>query len=283
MNNLFITKYTLIVITFIFSLTQMSCSTSDNETLIPDNQLPELKIVGQATLDNDHLKAEVLAENEFKQGYNVFYIKLTDLQTNKTIQNATVSVNPMMSMKMDNGMIHKHSSPSTQPKADNGLYKGAFFFTMASTPMGDWNIELTTTIAGKQSLLSIPITVSDNKYGEIIYKRTNALKLADGSRIILSYVDPLKPKVGTNDLQIAIHTTADMMTFSEANDFTVQMTTEMPSMGHGSPNNTNPVSVSAGLYKGKVNFTMPGDWKLHFKLLKNGVTVAEDLPVELYF
>lgn len=283
MNNLFITKYTLIVIAFIFSLTQMSCSTSDNETLTPDNQLPELKVIGQATLANDHLKAEVLAENEFKQGYNVFYIKLTDLQTNKTIQNATVSVNPMMSMKMDNGMIHKHSSPSIQPKSENGLLKGAFFFTMASTPMGDWNIELTATISGKQSLLSIPVIVSDNKYGEIIYKRTNTLKLADGSRIILSYVDPLKPKVGTNDLQIAIHTTTDMMAFSEANDFTVQMTTEMPSMGHGSPNNVNPVAVSGGLYKGKVNFTMPGDWKLHFKLLKNGTTVAEDLPVDLYF
>ncbi|MNE42916.1 hypothetical protein D3C80_1370670 [compost metagenome] len=107
--------------------------------------------------------------------------------------------------------------------------------------------------------------------------------MADGSRIILSYVDPLKPKVGTNDLQIAIHTTTDMMTFSEANDFTVQMATEMPSMGHGSPNNVNPVAVSGGLYKGKVNFTMPGDWKLHFKLLKNGVTITEDLSTELYF
>ncbi|MNS54976.1 hypothetical protein D3C72_877970 [compost metagenome] len=286
MNTLYITKYTLIAITFIFSLTQMSCSKRSDEAIVPDNQLPELSVIGQATLATEGIKAEILAENEFKQGYNVFYIKLTDLQTNKTIEKANISVNPMMSMKMDNGMIHKHSSPSIQPKSDNttqGLVKGAFFFTMASTATGDWVIEVNATVANKQYQLTIPVTVSNNKYGEVIYKRTNTLKLADGSRIILSYMEPVKPKVGTNDLQLAIHTTNDMMTFSEAADFTVEMVTEMPSMGHGSPNNVNPVAISSGLYKGKVNFTMPGDWKLHFKLLKNGVAIAEDLPVELYF
>ncbi|MNR44863.1 hypothetical protein D3C85_1636520 [compost metagenome] len=48
------------------------------------------------------------------------------------------------------------------------------------------------------------------------------------------------------------------------------MTPEMPSMGHGSPNNVEPVITKNGIYKGKVNFTMTGDWKINFVLAKGG-------------
>jgi len=46
----------------------------------------------------------------------------------------------------------------------------------------------------------------------------------------------------------------------------------MPSMGHGSPNNVNPVLTKNGHYKGKVNFTMTGDWRINLELNKDGKT-----------
>ena len=36
----------------------------------------------------------------------------------------------------------------------------------------------------------------------------------------------------------------------------------MPSMNHGSPNNVDPASTGAGIYKGEVNFTMTGYWQV---------------------
>jgi hypothetical protein len=43
----------------------------------------------------------------------------------------------------------------------------------------------------------------------------------------------------------------------------IAITPEMPSMGHGSPNNVDPVYTADGRYEGKVNFTMTGYWKVN--------------------
>ena len=43
-------------------------------------------------------------------------------------------------------------------------------------------------------------------------------------------------------------------------DLTLQITPEMPSMGHGSPGNVNPTPQGNGHYLGTVNFTMAGPW-----------------------
>ena len=61
-----------------------------------------------------------------------------------------------------------------------------------------------------------------------------------------------------------------MMTFPAEDNFSITMTPEMPSMGHGSPNNVNPVLTKNGHYKGKVNFTMTGDWRINLVLNKEG-------------
>ena len=48
----------------------------------------------------------------------------------------------------------------------------------------------------------------------------------------------------------------------------------MPSMGHGSDGNADPAHGGLGHYKGKVNFTMKGDWTVTVKVLKNGSEVT---------
>ena len=43
-------------------------------------------------------------------------------------------------------------------------------------------------------------------------------------------------------------------------DLTLEITPEMPTMGHGSPGNVNPTPQGNGHYLGTVNFTMAGPW-----------------------
>lgn len=74
-----------------------------------------------------------------------------------------------------------------------------------------------------------------------------------------------------------------MMEFTAEDGFTIEFEPEMPSMDHGSPNNTNPISIGNGHYKGKVNYTMTGDWRLHFKLKKNNEVIVDDAYVDVLF
>ena len=51
-----------------------------------------------------------------------------------------------------------------------------------------------------------------------------------------------------------------MSTETPLDDLTLQITPEMPSMGHELPGNVNPTPQGNGHYLGTVNFTMSGPW-----------------------
>jgi hypothetical protein len=74
--------------------------------------------------------------------------------------------------------------------------------------------------------------------------------------------------VGKNEYTVSVHRPVDMMKMEWApvTDLTILGTPEMPSMGHGSSGNVNPVPTADGLYTGTANFSMAGDWVLHVDL-----------------
>jgi hypothetical protein len=86
----------------------------------------------------------------------------------------------------------------------------------------------------------------------------------DGTtKVFVALVEPPKWKTGMNDFEIVIYQKASMMDFPPLENLLVEIEPEMPTMGHGSPNNVNPVHIANGHYFGQVNFTMTGYWKVN--------------------
>lgn len=172
----------------------------------------------------------------------------------------------------------QHSSPVVQPvfNSELGYYQGAVVFTMPSSEMGSW--KLITEIAGETvdfDLNILPPTPNTKPVGS--YLGTN------GKRYVISLVAPKKPRIGMNDLQILVNEQVNMHDFPAIDRLNLVMVPEMPSMGHGSPNNENPIGLGNGLYSGKVNFTMSGDWRLHFTLKEGDEIIVEDGFLDLIF
>lgn len=222
--------------------------------------------------DDKSLMVELLSDQKLSVGYNSLYIRLIDQKNKKELTNASIKIIPVMEMHMESGSM-KHSSPVENPStlpAENGLFKAAAVFSMASDEHGSWTLEVeikTSDNSPTQNVI-IPITVLPNKEEKI-----KTVQLADGSKYIITFIQPAAPKIGINDFEIAIHQRKNMFEFPAANGFTVKLEPEMPSMGHGSPNNISPILTSKGHYKGKVNFTMSGDWRIHLDLTKENETV----------
>ena len=57
-------------------------------------------------------------------------------------------------------------------------------------------------------------------------------------------------------------------------DLVISVTTEMPSMGHGSAGSVNPVRGEDGLYRGTVVFSMAGDWVMQLSVLADDATLG---------
>src|SRR5690606_23621304 len=117
--------------------------------------------------------------------------------------------------------------------------------------MGSW--KLIATVDGQSA--DLDVTINNPVTGN---KKVATFVGEDGKSYTLSLVQPSTPKIGLNDLELLISRRVDMDTFPAEEGLTVEFEPEMPSMGHGSPNNINPIGTGKGRYQGKVNFTMTG-------------------------
>lgn len=269
--------YILFISTFL-----LSCSgDNEDESIDPLEGYSKLE---EAYAKGASVKVEIWGQKNFYMGYNKLMVVLYDsLNLKEKITDAHIEFSPLMTMTM-NGMVTKHACPVENPEetAVNEIFPGAVAFVMPTAMDGTWQLGV--------SVHNNKI----NKEGEVIFDiavdnpATSVMKVfsastADNSKLVLSMLEPAAPKVGMNDIEFTIHRKASMMDWPADDSYTIEITPEMPSMGHGSPGNINPVSSGNGHYKGKVNFTMTGEWKVSVLLKKDGIPVSQDLYFMITF
>lgn len=239
---------------------------------IPSNliKLGETYILGAAT------KAVVYADKAASVGYIKIYAAMYDSITNVRVKEGQFSVNPMMDM----GTM-KHSAPvengSLSVPSDQ-LFKAAVVFSMP----GAWTLDIDfhNNSNNKEGKGTLAVTVANPM---VAVMRNFIVAADDSARLFVSLIQPTSPKIGLNDFEISIHKKASMMSFPAVEDYTIEIEPEMPSMGHGSPNNVNPTYTANGHYNGKVNFTMSGFWRVHLTIKKNGVLLSNDQYFDITF
>lgn len=251
-------------------LSLISCSDEDNNTNPKDSNVIE-GLTQFANIENSAYTFEFFTFEELKSGYNDIYLRIKDSDGNYL-----KGLSPEIYFEMDMGM-HKHSTPFVgfeNLEEYNNYYKAYAVFIMPTTMNGKWYFDFKCEIDESNIEFNHDFHVvagsmiKNFKIGEDVYWFT--------------IKEPSKPKVGINNLEVLIHKRESMMSFPPVSGFEIEFEPSMPSMGHGSPNNENPSSKGAGLYRGKVNYTMTGDWLLEFKVKSDGVIVAElDFDISL--
>jgi len=259
---------TLLCLALLYNLSLLSsCTKNDLPETDPTVGLTKLTTV---YVSGAAAKIEVFTKGAFiTTGYTQFYIALYDSISGKRIEDAHIHLMPMMDM----GMM-QHSAPFENPvseEAVNHLFACNVVFIMASTA-GSWTLQIQVHnhAADKEGLITIPITVIEPVKPTI----KSFTGLHDGGKYFISLVAPTLPKVGINDFEIAVYRKTSMMNFPADSSLTISFIPEMPTMGHSSPNNINPVHIGNGHYKGKVNFTMTGLWRLNLDFL-SGAAIAD--------
>jgi hypothetical protein len=215
---------------------------------------------------------------KIESGYTRFYIAVYDSVSGKRIEDAQIHLMPMMDM----GTM-KHSAPYENPSsaiAQKGIYPCAVAFIMSSMG-GVWTVDISihNNFNSKSGKLTIPVTVEEPAKTKI--KSFTAKH--DGGKYFVALIEPSTPKIGMNNLEIVVYKKASMMSFPADSSLTIAVEPEMPTMGHGSPNNVNPLHSGNGHYKGKVNFTMTGFWRLNFDFTSNGAEADLDQYIDLEF
>ncbi|MCW5908980.1 MAG: FixH family protein [Chitinophagales bacterium] len=269
MNKYFQAVAAILIAVFLFS----SCKKENhnhNHYPIPSN----LKLLASGYAEGSATRIDVYAADSFFSGYNSLYLALYDSASNERQTDADVTLMPMMSMM--GGMNHSapFENPATAKPAD-GLFTCAVVYIMPSSTGNTWKLNI--TVLNNRTGLQGTAALDVNVLQPSLSRMKSVTALDDSAKLFISIVKPFVPVVGVNDFEITIHKKASMMSFPAANDYTTEVNPQMLSMGHGSPLNVNPVPDNNGHYKGKLNFTMSGDWRVFLKLNHNGAVADSTL------
>lgn len=217
------------------------------------------------------------AEEALFVGYNQLFVQVTNASTGDNITDVTLHLMPMMDM----GTM-QHSAPTEQPGSANadGLYEGQVVFIMPSGDMGSWMV--TVAIDNGNETIDVPMMVSVAEKDDprmLTFLGDDAAQ----EKLFVSLIEPATWEVGINTFTVTVHRRETMMDFPPVEDLIVEITPEMPTMGHGSPNNVNPTHDALGHYTGEVNFTMTGFWRVHLTLKRGDDIVKEGVYFDITF
>jgi hypothetical protein len=143
---------------------------------------------------------------------------------------------------------------------------------MPSGPdLGAWELGVTFSdpVAGIEGEATFPIEVAPSRLSG------SFIAADDESKIFLMIVSPEAPSVGVQPFEVLVVRKESAMAWPPMDGLTLGINPEMPTMGHGSPDNENPVSVGEGHYRGRVNFTMAGPWTVSVSVRRGGEKIGE--------
>jgi hypothetical protein len=253
-----------LIITVVFLLLAFSCesnTTEDNANFLASKTKIDSKIIGSTELS-------VYQDANPVIGYNSYYVEVKS--AGEAVKNAELSINPLMDMGT---MMHK--APLENPVSTvstDGIYKLSTSFIMS----GMW--ELTIHVKNLENADEGDLVI------DLDVAASSMVKKVMGSDSANYYITLIydKMSVGMNDIEFLVNKRETMMSFPAVEALTISMEPTMPSMGHGSPNNVNPSHDVNGHYKGKVNFTMSGEWNIDL-LIKDSenLTIPADFDIEL--
>lgn len=257
----------------IAAILAIAVACNKQEEPLPDSPFKDMVKLASAPTNQGATKIDVyMSENPFV-GYNKVYIDVYDSLSGVKYTDWNVSIKPMMTMMM-NGATMQHTCPTEQPEYVNEMnaYVGATVFIMPTSEMGSWNFELNYENDIANGSLSFSPTVEEKSNPALIsfLSETNP-----NDKYFVALINPTTPDVGINDFEVGIYKKESMMSFPPVDGLDVSIAPEMPTMGHGSPDNVNPESIGNGHYKGSVNFTMTGLWHINMVIKESSTMIDE--------
>lgn len=246
--------------------------------------LQTVKIIPELTtvVDGQYTVSVYNSTGTLNTGYNDLYFIANKVASGNYIKEFSVSgISPVMLMTK---MNMKHSTPiSGGVKSFNSGFTavkhGWISFVMPTSESGYWTIGYDANVLGhKGSLAATEINVEALPAGQEWIK---SFKSGDNT-YYLSLVNPTNFVTGSNDIQAYVSVKSPVATnpYELASDeFVIDIDPRMPDMGnHTSPDNSALKRSTDGSYRGTINLTMTGLWRIHLtvKDLQGNIVAGGD-------
>lgn len=151
---------------------------------------------------------------------------------------------------------------------DDGVFRGAAFLLAPDTTARAFTVHATVETNGKTATVAFPLRARRD-----LWMQTAG---SPASLLLVSWVDPLRPVVGENAFEVAVHRW-DGTAFRPVDGASARLYPYMD-MGGGDGHSTpyrGPDALGAGRYRWTVDFIMSGGWEMTVTLTPPGGAADE--------
>ncbi|MFD2904552.1 FixH family protein [Sphingobacterium anhuiense] len=268
MHTIKLNTLILLGLTTIYSCnnaTKPNPSQIENQSVTDTSDLSKMIMLADTTFEGHQVS--LWTPDSLTNKFESLYLKFEDGKGNP-VSDLAVDYE----ITMDMGMMAHGGPYSPLVNKGKGIYQADVVFIMANMKdMGKgWLFKTLLIGKDKSDTLTFALPVQ-----QTTIPRTIATGTTTDDRVFVSCLIPNEVESGKHNIEFALHK-MDKETFTNLDGYTIAVEPFMPAMKHGSSENEDAESKGNGRYSGLVNFTMPGDWFIRVKLLKNGKTVSQD-------
>ncbi len=261
-----------VIVLFLTAGFLASCSLDADPIPVPVDELEGLKLVTSIQNDGDTIGL-YSASGKLTTGYNEVFFRIKKKDGNLVDNSVKPSWTPQMKM-----MDSSHSCPASQISPREGtssVFGGFILFTMAENEAGYWELgisyktgDASRTVTGRIPVASAPRRIVES------FEGTDSLKY------VVAMLEPVQPVAKENDMSALLYRLNPSGAFEPVTSYTIKIDPRMPAMSnnHGSVNNVD-LTYKDGFYKGKVNLTMTGYWKINLQVANEKGEVIKGEPV----
>lgn len=248
-----------------------ACGDDDTDPR-PDSGVPVQTESLLAAAESEGHRLELHTVGPLEVGRNPVSYRLFERPSGAAITRAELKQRPLMTM-----MNHSHACPFTDPplEADSsGRFVGTLVPNMPGGGMGKWTLDVDVRLDGETSTHTL--SFGELQVSERAIPARKDLVVGESKYIVtLNFADGA-PAVGESPVVVTVHQVMHMgAMFPPVTDLGITMTPFMPTMGHGSSGNVDPVHTAHGEYEGLVNFNMLGAWRITLELRRAGEKLGE--------
>jgi len=258
----------------LFSVLLYSCNNEENPVIPPETS----SYTKLLTVESGNTKFELHSATgtTLIYGYNKIGFKVFINGSEKT--DGFVNYKPIM--------VHfpgqtGHSCPVSSAFYYNStekLFTGYTCYTMITdtTSTGRWIAYYSYNNTNRVDSIPFSVQYSENQLIEWD-------DVVGANSYVITLLNPKTPRLGINTFELLFHKYIGDNLYAEVDSAVMIIKPWMPSHGHGSSSNVNPISFGSGRYEGKVNFNMQGEWYVYDTIKINNTIVTKNNPPRFIF
>ncbi len=244
-------------------------SCSQDADPLPVDELEGLKLITSVVKENRTVEFYSVT-GKLTTGYNEIFFRVKNPDSSVVANNTRATW--ISNMKTADSTLSCPASAVLSKAGTSSLFGGFIIFPVAGSGEDQWELTISYNAGGSFSLTGeIPVEAAPKQV-------VASFEGKDAQKYIIAMVDPAKPEIGDNVMSALLYRMKPASDYEAVSGYKIKIEPWLTTAGRGSSNNTD-LTPQDGIYRGNVNLTTTGNWRINLQLANDKGEIIKGEPI----